>query len=197
MQKLGRDIINTSRVNPHDLQRMYDMYVDSYGKAGEKLWFKSPEDLQRYPCSYVVRYEGDKLLCYIMYQLRKHANKISLIVHDGTREGKDQVMDLVASLLAKRGWILEASGAVSWVLRKKNVPYIETQEMIEKLLDIKNSDSERVIMNSNFTYGNKDTNKYVHSYYKDGVVMFENNETLFGIGGCRFNEDVCGRMCIV
>jgi hypothetical protein len=176
---------------------MYDMYVESYGKAGEKLWFKSANDLARYPCSYIIEQDSDNnILCYIMYQLREHANKISLIVHNSTTEGKERVINLVSSLLSKRGWILEASGAVSWVLRKKGVSIISTKPQIEKMLGIKDADSEMIELNSNFDYNNKSVNAYQHKYYKDGIVMFENSETLFGTGGCRFNQDSCGRACI-
>ncbi len=77
---------------------------------------------------------------------------------------------------------------------KYKVPIIYDTDVIAKILDI-NVDVEKIVPNNTFDIKDKTSNAYLHQYYKDGVIQFQNVETLFGVGGCIFNGDVCGREC--
>lgn len=187
-------VISSGSVTDEQRNVMFDMYETSYKGAGQSLWFKSAEDLFKYPCAFVIHEVKDHILCYIMFQKRKIANKISLLSHNGTTQGKRRVMELVSDLLKTKGWILEASGAVSWVLRKRETPIIESERNINRLLNIDHD--ERIIINNKFNINDKTTQYYYHQYYKDGIIQFENEETLFGVSGCKFNNDNCTRYCV-
>lgn len=187
--------IADSKFIAENIQLLYDMYVTTYSGAGQQLWFSSPEDLLRYPCIFVVSQLDDKILAYIMFQRRRFANKISLGCHDGSREGKDEAIKIRVYLLRQRGWILEGAGATSWILRKSGVPIITNENTIERLLDI-DPTRERIIINPNYDINDKTSSYYTHEFMNDGIVAFSNNETLFGIGGCRFDDDQsCTRKC--
>ena len=150
----------------------------------------------KYSCGIIVKKNNkDEILYFIMFQTRKHANKISLIVNNGTDEGKNKMFKLLETLLNTKGWFIEASGAVSWIFRSKyNIPIIYNQTKIEELLDI-NIDMEKIVITPNFDLKDKNSNLYTYQYYKDGLIQFQNVETLFGVDGCIFNGDVCGREC--
>ena len=99
------------------------------------------------------------------------------------------------SLLNTKGWFIEVSGAVSWIFRSKyNIPIIYNQAKIEELLEI-DRDTQKIKMLEPYDVKNKEHNVYNRQYYKYGVYQFQNIETLFGIDGCIFNGDVCGREC--
>lgn len=197
-------LLKSDEIGDETKESMFEMYKKTYSTAKQDLWFKSTSDLFRYPCGYAIscfQNENDGLeyiRCYIMFQLRKSANKISLLCHDSTQEGKDEVMLLINNLLHINGWILEASGATSWVLRSPTkqlrTPYFVSQNLIETLLDI-DPQNEKIIINENFNYEDKNSYYYTHQYYKDGKVMFENHETLFGVGGCNYSSQKCDRKC--
>jgi hypothetical protein len=172
---------------------LFEMYQRSYGDAGEKLWFRTKEDMFKYPCSVVLNCQDKDVMSFVMFQQRKHANKISLLVHNSTPEGKKYLINTTVSLLSMRGWVLEASGAVSWIMRKNKVNVITSHKTIKRVLDL--SDDERIDINEDFDITDKKSYHYLHQYMKDGYVMFENKETLFGIGGCNYSKHGCDRKC--
>jgi hypothetical protein len=73
---------------------LFNMYSQTYLGAGETLWFKTSTELfERYPC--LLSYEDQYLKFYVMFQFKTKANKISLICHNGVKENKDRLMDLL------------------------------------------------------------------------------------------------------
>jgi hypothetical protein len=175
------------------MKTMFQMYVDTYLSAKQELWFKTPRDMFAYPCSVIVATEQDSIIAFLMFQKRKDANKISLGVHNGTETGKNEAIKLRIDTLQTPGWILEASGASSWLMRKNNVPIITSKKMIEDLLQI-DQHNERIVMNIEFDIKCKLSYQYTHQFMKEGIVQFENKETMFGFGGCIFDNDTCQRI---
>lgn len=173
---------------------MFNMYVKSYSAAGQDLWFKSPQDLQRYSCKVAQVCSQEGIVAYVLFQTRQTANKISLIVHNGTPEGKSALMNLLVSLLKQNGFYIEAAGAVSWTLRKLNVPVLHNAEEISELLNIDRS-RESIELNPNFDINDKNSQSYVHKFYYDGIVQYANNETLFIYGTCTMQGSGCERTC--
>jgi len=175
---------------------MFEMYIKSYSSTGN-LWFKTPRDMFKYPCEIIIDNGYQNNISYfIMYQKRTNVNKISLIVNDGSREGKDNLFFYLNELLNTKGWIIEASGAVSWIFRSKyNVPIIYNLNKIINLLDL-NIENENIVLNPNFNINDKNSNVYTHQYYKDGIIQFQNPETLFGTEGCVFSSNTCNRSCL-
>lgn len=196
-------ILSSEHIQRHK-DRLYQLYVTTYSAAGESLWFKQADDLVRYPCGIITNCQadqtntdgvGDNIRAFFMFQFRPSANKISLICHDGTVEGKHILMNMIDFRLSTKGWIIEASGATSWVLRKRNVPIIRDVHEITKLLMLPLN--ERVVINDYFNLSDKNSQHYIHEYTNgDGLVLFSNQETLFGSGSCEFVGEYCARACL-
>ena len=165
------------------------MYVKTYGAAGQKLWFKNADDLKRYACGvWMVCYKTTPK-AYVLFQPRRLVNKISLGCHDGTQEGKKYAVQLRIDLLSTPGYMVEASDASSWILRKNNVPIIRNPALIEELV-IADPTKEKIEMNENFNPEDKTSQGYFRIFYRahDGVTPgvvpveeFRNAQTLFGI----------------
>lgn len=176
----GWEIVQTTTITNDDLKHLYNMYITTYKSSKQDIWFKSSDDLKRYDCmAYILREQGI-ITSAIMYQPRDYGNKISLLLHDNTSDGKKHLMDGVAKLLTKKGWYLEAAGAVSWVLRSRyTTPIVKDKKMIEKCV-IRNKKTEKIVLNDNFNKDDKDSYFYKHIYDESGQTYI-NNETLFGI----------------
>jgi hypothetical protein len=182
--------------NNEQLEEMFRMYVSTYSGAGQELWFKTPSDLQRYACKVAKVCAGDAVKAFLLYQARPAANKISLIVHDGTNQGKYAIMNLLVSMLKRGGFYIEAAGAVSWSLRKLRVPVLHDANKISNLLGIDPS-KESIEINPDFDIDDKNSQSYVHKFHSDGVVQFTNTETLFMYESCTLVGQGCERHCIL
>ena len=193
MEIIKKNIID---LTSDDKEKMFDMYKLSYGNAGEPLWFKTYEELfARYPC--FITYSGD-FKVYAMFQFKQRYNKISLVCHDGTNEGKQLSIQLRYEMITQRGYILEASGAVSWLLRKRDTPIIKDKDAIEKALDlVPDNSNDYILLNDTFDIDNKLTQHYTRVFTTPNGQVYRSPETLFGSSDCEFNEsdDKCTRTC--
>jgi hypothetical protein len=188
--------IESTNLTEEEKQKMFDMYVLSYTLGGQDLWFKKKEELfERYPC--VITFDNKYLTVYAMFQFRKNYNKISLICHNGSDEGKKLTIELLLKLVNMSGWILEAADKVSWLLRKNKAPIISNLDDINKALDIVGSKIDVVNVNKDFNYDDKMSYLYTRSYHdlKSGKT-YHSNETLFGTKGCLYDDNGCQRKCL-
>ena len=191
LQRLVSNEISNSHKN-----EMFQMYVISYSGANQELWFKNAEQMFNYQCSLLAVINGDKIICFVMYQTRPYANKLSLGCHDGSALGKNLAIIMRATLLSMPGWVVEASGATSWILRSKyNTPIIKDITLIKKILGIENKIDETVEINDEFDILDKNSYYYAHKYFANGILVFSNKETLFGLEGCIFDNYNCDRSC--
>jgi hypothetical protein len=101
--------------------------------------------------------------------------------------------------LNQSGYILEASGAVSWVLRnKKHTPIINDIKQINNLLDITpENENDKIVINDEFKMNSKETQMYTRIYTSPEGKVYETTDTLFGTIGCYFEENAnkCSRTC--
>jgi hypothetical protein len=188
---------NSSKLTEIEKNIMFQMYETSYTSGNQELWFKSQEDLfNRYPC--FLSFNNNYLIVYAMFQMKNNYNKISLVCHNGSDEGKKLSIKLRLELIKQPGWILEASDKVSWLLRKEKAPIISTHQEIVEALDIKNNPNDIITMNDTFDYNEKMTHQYVRSY-TDTInnKTFESPETLFGTLPCTYDDVTCRRICIL
>jgi hypothetical protein len=186
---------DASALTETDKETMFQMYENSYRGGGQELWFRSKEELfNRYPCFLSV--DNNYLVVYAMFQMKNKYNKISLICHNGSVEGKELSIQLCLELIKRPGWMLEASDKVSWLLRKQNAPIISSHEEIVNALDIKDNPNDIIHMNASFNYGEKLTYQYVRSYTDPKTdEIFHSPETLFGTAPCNYADKSCSRSC--
>jgi hypothetical protein len=186
----------SSKLNEEEKNKMFEMYINSYTIGNQPLWFKSKEQLfDRYPC--FVSFDNNYLTVYAMFQMKNKYNKISLVCHNGTDEGKRLSIELRYNLITQPGWILEAADKVSWLLRKKNAPIISNYEDIVNALDIKDNPNDIITMNPGFNYKERITYQYTRTYNDTvNIKIYNSNETLFGTTtDCDYINKDCGRKC--
>lgn len=190
------EILPVQTFSEEEQEKMYNMYHETYRLAGQDVWFKTKEELfGKYPC--VLTKPGSHLKFYIMFQKRTLYNKISLLCHDSSPEGKKWVLEILMELVKQPGWILEASEAVSWLLRKNDAPIITDVEMIKEALDMKDDPNQTLRLNAGFEKTVKESPQFYTRTFFNGTTTFTNSETLFGTSPCSFdNECSCDRKCV-
>lgn len=186
----------SNELSEEEKDDMFKMYVLSYSLGGQSLWFKTKDELfNRYSC--FVSYDNNYLVCYAMFQFKKRFNKISLVCHNGSEEGKSNSINLRYNLITRSGWILEAADKVSWILRKKNAPIIQDYESILDALDIIGNPNDTIQLNPDFDYNDRFSYQYIRTYVD--VVnnkTYHSKETLFGTIPCDYsNSYECSRKC--
>lgn len=186
-----------------DRRALFAMYEKTYTSAGQDLWFKTADDLfgyQRYKCIVTLDSPNNMRKAYILFQFKPKYNKISLVCQDGTPEGKALALDILKTLLLLPGYCLEASGAVSWVLRKANIPRIEDKSQIEEALDITPGNNyDYIEMNPDFSPDVRTSQSYTRHYTDPKTnKTYTTSDTLFGAAGCEYPSiDDCSRNCSV
>jgi hypothetical protein len=193
MSNITKKPIN--ELNEDEKENLFMMYKNSYGNAGQPLWFKDKNELfSRYPC--IVTLNNDYSTIYALFQFKTKFNKISLVCHNGTDDGKRKSVELRYMLISQPGWILEASGASSWMLRKKNAPYFKDKDAIETALDIIDNPNDKIIINDSFDYNNKESHHYIRVYRDiNNDKEYRSEETLFGTASCNYKTNDCARTC--
>jgi len=166
-----------------DKELLFNMYVQTYTYVNADLWYTTPDILfSKYPR--ILSVKNKYTTAYIMYQKKKY-HKISVICHNGTKEGKALLIDLLVNLLSKKEYIIEATGAVSWILRKKRIRMIKKKHEIEEILEIMPDDPYRQIkFNPSFNPNNKNTQRYTYiSVSRLDNSIYQRQGTLFGMIG--------------
>lgn len=207
--------ITVSELNTEEKNKIYDMYINTYTYGKQAIWFTQEKLFEKYPCLITVNKQYDKF--YIMYQLMNNYNKISLIAHNLLPDSITELFSMLYHLLNNAGYIMEASGAVSWKLRKLKTNYFNTKESIEKALDINiyNINSDKITINTDFLYATnthsnnaeiniqKKNMKLNYHYSRTHIDsktgnIYTNYETLFGNPDsiCSFEGKLdCSRDC--
>ena len=178
-------------------KKLYKMYIDTYKRNGLEIWFKTKEFMFIYPCNIIINTHKNEIKGFIMFQKREKINKISLIAHDNTHYGKNIIINTILNAL-NNGYVIEASGKLSWVLRKMNAPYIKNKNIIENILDIhKNKNNQQEIkINKLFNYNDRFSHHYKHIYIINKKIDHINDVTLFGREyNCKWTSDKCDRKC--
>lgn len=192
-------------LTPAEKETLFAMYVQTYRGANQPLWFHTAEDLFQPRYKWIATFSNapaSAASAYVLLQARRpYGRKISVVAHDGTPLGKERMIALIILLLEgeegqsgpETETVLEASGAVSWVLRKRRVPMILEKHLIEAALGISpNNPNDYIVMNPQFDVGNKYTQSYTRMY-TDLVTKKQHvsEDTLFsrrGRGGARREE---------
>jgi len=185
-----------------DKDILFEMYAQTYTNAGQSLWFREKNELfghERYKCITTYKDKSNMFKTFIIFQFKTKFNKISVVAHNGSSEGKEMMIKLLKTVLSIPGYVIEASDAMSWVLRKAKIPIIDSKHKIEEALDIQSNDpNDVIVMNDDFDYSNKNTQQYTR-IFRDvkKQKIYESKETLFGTNGCVFNSPYnCNRECV-
>jgi hypothetical protein len=171
-------IIATYLIDPNLLKKMFDLYVNTYKMAKQEVWFTNSQSLLRYTHTYFLD-KYNPTLGFIMFRkLKGYINKIGLIAHNGTKFAKTKLVELINMLAHQRGWIIETSGALSWILKKLHSPMITDTNKIRMLVCSK--PNQDIYLNSAFDTKDKNQQFYVKTYRRNDGTIIEDSKTLFG-----------------
>jgi len=71
---------------------------------------------------------------FISYRKEKYGNKIVLLASDGEMDSKSVLIKKLLELMKTKGWFMEASHKIAKILMKNNVPIINDEEKVKKIL---------------------------------------------------------------
>jgi hypothetical protein len=191
-------VIRTSDLTSREKDKIFAMYNRTYRNAGYSQRFNTPAELfKKYPCIYAVKRYYTR--AFVLVQHRIYYNKISGVCHNNTPLGKELMWFIIKTLLNQPGALIEASGTVSWLIRKKKLaPIITDPDIIRWALDLPDTLFE---FTPNYDINNKDNQYYTRTTVienEDGDIIGYDvkTETLFGTPlGCIFKGDDCTRVC--
>ncbi len=167
-------LFETSSLTPDKKINLFNMYLSTYKCVGQEVWFK--DENKMFSCyTNGITSQINNNICFILYRKFGMNNKLSVLIHDSTREGKDLLMNTLAYLVTKPGWIFECTGAPYHILKTKyNIDPIVDEDKIKSLLNCSEIKYE-IIMNKS----EDKTYTYTRGFKEDDTV-YENRENLFG-----------------
>jgi hypothetical protein len=144
------------RENPMDLttpedrrvyaERVWNLIVATYAEYGNsedgRLYGAAMEDLIETPGSWKLTMKGEEIIAGVIFRKFK-GNKMRLVLHNNTREGKNALKDLfLGEFLHGKCWG-ECSGHLERILREHGAPVIsntKAAEILEKEIAILDPD---------------------------------------------------------
>lgn len=164
-------IYKTENLSEDAKRLVYDRYIRTYELVGN-LWFKNKEELFK-PYSHIMMFNSGG--CYFLYREFAHRKKISVIIHDGTREEKHLLMEEIAKLLKTKEWIFECTGRPYVILTERyKLEPIRDIESIKYMLSSKEN-GYRIVEN----YTDDVSYTYTRVLVENNKI-YENRENLFG-----------------
>ena len=189
--KYLKDIKNLDEQNA-----IYQLYYDTY-KSENKIWYNNYKELiDNYDG--IINY-GDNTHIYLIFSLNQFHNKISIIAHDGTKSNISLLFDLIYYLIMNEGYIIEASKAVSWLLKKRGTPLLITVSDIEYALTQTEKQKTKhnsnvidlIVLNPSIDFKRIYEIQYAYSYshyYITESGTYENKKDLFGHSWCIYDD---------
>ena len=171
------EIKSANDLSPEDKEDILHMAKSTYEGAGLTFHHTLEHLFEEYPCIlYAFRSSthDHRLRAALLFEPRPLANKISMTIHDGTREMKEAITREKAKLMNTPGFIQEASGAPSWLYRSRY--HLSPIMNVEKIARILNRPVSDIVLNPKFTMQDKNEQVY-HRASSRGVPVAE---SLFG-----------------
>jgi hypothetical protein len=132
---------DSKNLNTEKKQQIFKMYQNAYSSIGMGV-----NDIDvfftYYYCSYLVLEDiKQSPKAVIMYWIHDYGYKIGVLFSDGTVNGKNSLIDKLASLIEQKGWFVELSGAPHHIMMtKKHKMPINDIKLITKVTGIKQND---------------------------------------------------------
>lgn len=137
--KRNKPIVFSPDKYPELAGEFYNLISTAYAEIGGHVKIKSPSDVFKDPnWNYWegVDIHGDNNFDIIMFgQKTKYGIKYSGVGHDGSGAAKRAYISARGNELKKLGYYIEVSGKIAEILiNKYNVPAVDSQEEVEKVL---------------------------------------------------------------
>jgi hypothetical protein len=184
-------------------EEIFKMYENSYRDIG-LIDFGGWNGLKNYlNCScYLLVDTTKELNGIILFWLSEYGNKISLVISKTPEIAKTYVIPKLIELLRTKGYYVELSDALEYLVRKNGLDNVKDKEIIKLLIphltdeDIFDEGDERCI-----TYPlnlKNNTPSPSGSYMRNIKDIGIHRKALYGIPclSKKFNSDNCDRICL-
>lgn len=125
-----------SRLDQTDIDLIWKMYTDTYGKQGMDFSADDSSELKtKYKATYLKDVDRDHIAdAFIIYKETAYGNKIALLGTNDKKDAKREVIKKVIQLLNTKGWFIEASLKMEEILSSSNVPVVDNPDMVRDVV---------------------------------------------------------------
>jgi hypothetical protein len=131
---------NLATLSKEDMDILWNMYSDTYSKAGLDFSANDAGELQtKYKAVYLEDVDSDSIAdAFIIYKPTPFGNKISLLGTNDKKEAKKSMLAQLFKLLKTQGWFIEASMKMEDILSaKSDIPAITNEKAIQAIVGAK------------------------------------------------------------
>jgi hypothetical protein len=128
---------NLASLTPEDMDTVWNMYSDTYSKAGLDFSANNASELQsKYKAVYLEDVDSDSIAdAFIIYKPTQFGNKIALAGTNDKKEAKKEMLTQLFKLLKTEGWFIEASMKLEEILStKSDIPVVTDETVIQGLV---------------------------------------------------------------
>jgi len=128
---------NLASLTPEDMDTVWNMYSDTYSKAGLDFSANNANELQsKYKAVYLEDVDSDSIAdAFIIYKPTQFGNKIALLGTNDKKEAKKEMLTQLFKLLKTQGWFIEASMKMEDILAaKSDIPVVTDEKVIQGLV---------------------------------------------------------------
>ena len=131
--------VKLSDIDKNQLDKIYNMFIDTYAKQGLEPNVKRAEMIrEKYKISRLIDLDTDVLPdAFIIYEDHKYGQKIALLGTDDKKESKHELIQELIKLLNTKGWWIEASGKLANIIESKGIKWLEEENDMRILLPYK------------------------------------------------------------
>ena len=174
-----------NKLSEIDKNNIFKMFIDCYK---DNAWF-SDKNVFYHLYKRILYYKTNNMFgAYLMLRQTSVGIKIVLIAHNNSQIMKQIVMNKLAQLLVTPGYYMEASEAVSHILKSRyNIFPIDDIEKIKIVLSDYIDRGDVIIKNENYKIG-CDEEVYTRTSKKVNGVFKSRLESLYGIP-CVINKE--------
>lgn len=128
------DIDNsTLKQHPEDQEEIWNMYEQSYKSIGMHL--NKDKLLSKYDDWALEDVDDDPYAdLFITFTDTPHGKKLGVAGNDGSAVAKEAIKNAVGKYLTKAGYYAELSLTLEYIAQKRGVPFIDNEEIVEKVL---------------------------------------------------------------
>lgn len=147
-----------AKMDKIDSAKLWFMFNKTYRSEGfQDLDAKSfNEFISKHEMIWYIDIDNDpEPDAFIAYRKEKYGNKIVLLASDDKPLSKTLLIKKLVKLMKTKGWFMEASHKIAKILIKNNVPIVDDEEKVKKILypDIEwlgDGEYKRYLLGTNF-----------------------------------------------
>lgn len=128
--------VDLKDLDKETLDKLWNMYETTYKPEGIDNYKEIKQLTGKYKVSWFIDFDKDPDPdAFMIYKEMPNNNfKISLLGSDMSSTGKRLIKNKLYKLLKTKGWYIEASKKMEKILKYQNLPFVDSEEKIKKLI---------------------------------------------------------------